>query len=143
MQICREQIHYGLQHRKHRQLHRLQAHIWRTAICPISGLHRTSLASTAYNSTRTTFDGGAYRGFFGGRETGNAADAAFMGLYADPSGNTGILIGSFSGAVSGTTITMNGGLFPVKLGTTSVNPADFYNSITDIRILSQRIELCQ
>ena len=81
------------------------------------------------NATNTTFDGGAYRGFFGGRETGNAAEAAFMGLYADPSGNTGILIGSFSGPVNGTTITMNGGLFPVELGTTPVNPADFYNSI--------------
>ena len=82
------------------------------------------------NSTNTTFDGGAYRGFFGGRETGNAAEAAFMGLYADPSGNSGILTGSFSGPVNGTTITMNGGLFPVEFGTTAVNPADFYNSIT-------------
>lgn len=82
------------------------------------------------NATNTTFDGGAYRGFFGGRETGNAADAAFMGLYADPSGNTGILIGGFSGPVNGTAITMNGGLFPVVFGTTSVNPVDFYNSIT-------------
>ena len=82
------------------------------------------------NSTKTTFDGGAYRGFFGGRETGNAAEAALMGLYADPSGNTGILIGSFSGPVNGTTIAMNGGLFPVELGTTPVNPADLYNSIT-------------
>ena len=81
------------------------------------------------NATNTTFDGGAYRGFFGGRETGNAAEAAFMGLYADPSGNTGILTGGFSGPVSGTTITMNGGLFPVGLGTTSLNPVDFYNSI--------------
>ena len=82
------------------------------------------------NSTNTTFDGGAYRGFFGGRETGNAAEAVFIGLYADPSGNTGILTGSFSGAVSGTTIDMNGSLFPVDLGTTSANSADFYHSIT-------------
>jgi hypothetical protein len=47
------------------------------------------------NATNTTFDGGAYRGFIGGRETGNAAEAAFMGLYTAPSGNIGILTGSF------------------------------------------------
>jgi hypothetical protein len=81
------------------------------------------------NATNTTFDGGAYRGFIGGRETGNSAEAAFTGLYADPSGNTGILTGSFSGSVSGTTLMMNGGLFPVELGTTPLNPAAFYTSI--------------
>ena len=67
------------------------------------------------NATNTTFDGGAYRGFFGGRETGNAADAAFMGLYADPSGNTGILIGGFSGPVNGTTISDERGSFPCSV----------------------------
>jgi hypothetical protein len=81
------------------------------------------------NSTSTTFDGGAYRGFVGGREINNSVEALFGGLYIDPSGNTGFLTGGFPGTVSGTDLSLNGGLYPVQIGTSSMSASDFYNSI--------------
>jgi len=81
------------------------------------------------NSTKTTYDGGAYSGFIGARETANGLDAWFGGIYVDPSGNTGILTGEFTGFAEGSSLTMNGGLYPVQIGTTTINPADLYNSI--------------
>jgi hypothetical protein len=81
------------------------------------------------NSTNTTSDGGAYRGFIGGREINSSVDAKFNGLYRDPSGNIGFLRGDFSGLVSGNDLSMNVGLYPIQMGTDTVSPEDFYNSI--------------
>jgi hypothetical protein len=80
-------------------------------------------------SENTTSDGGAYRGFMGGRETNSAGNAMFTGLYIDPSGNIGFLRGNFTGTISGNALLMNGGLYPIQMGTDTISPGDFYNSI--------------
>ncbi len=82
------------------------------------------------NGTKTTFDGGAYRGFIGGTEISNASEAAFLGLFIDPSGNTGFLKGNVTGTTTGSSLSMNGGLYPVRIGTSTISPADFYNAIS-------------
>jgi hypothetical protein len=84
----------------------------------------------ATNGTNTTPDGGAFRGFVSGREIAASADALFTGLYVDPSGNAGFLSGTFSGSVSESNISMNGGFVPTQMGPFSGNPAAFYDSIT-------------
>jgi len=81
------------------------------------------------DSTKTTFDGGAYAGFIGARETDNNIDAIFGGIFIDPSGNTGILAGEFSGFADGSSLDMNGGLYPVQMGTTNINPAVLYDTL--------------
>ena len=81
------------------------------------------------NSTKTTFDGGAYAGFIGARETDNNIDAIFGGIFIDLSGNTGILAGEFSGFADGSSLDMNGGLYPVQMGTTNINPAVLYDTL--------------
>ncbi|PIP06147.1 MAG: hypothetical protein COX51_09500, partial [Syntrophobacteraceae bacterium CG23_combo_of_CG06-09_8_20_14_all_50_8] len=45
------------------------------------------------NSTKTTYAGGAYRGFMGGTVLGDVLDGKFLSLYIDPSGNAGYLSG--------------------------------------------------
>jgi len=82
------------------------------------------------NSTNTTFDGGAYRGFLSGKEINGSADARFNGLYIDPSGNIGILKGSFTGTAGNNSILLNGNLSSIQLGSDSMNAADFYNNVT-------------
>ena len=77
----------------------------------------------------TTSDGGAYRGFIGGREINNASNAMFTGLYIDPLGHIGFLKGNFTGTTSGSALSMNGGLYPIQMGTDTISPEDFYNSI--------------
>ena len=79
--------------------------------------------------TNTTSDGGAYRGFIGGREINNASNAMFTGLYIDPLGHIGFLKGNFTGTISGSALSMNGGLYPIQMGTDTISPEDFYNSI--------------
>jgi hypothetical protein len=80
--------------------------------------------------TNTTSDGGAYRGFIGGREIDNASNAMFTGLYIDPLGNIGVLRGNFTGTISGGSLSMNGGLYAIQMGTDTISPEDFYNGIT-------------
>ena len=82
------------------------------------------------DSTNTTSDGGAYRGFIGGREINSASNAMFTGLYVDPLGHIGFLKGNFTGTISGSTLSMNGGLYPIQMGTDTISPEDFYNGIT-------------
>lgn len=82
------------------------------------------------DSTNTTSDGGAYRGFIGGREINSASNAMFTGLYIDPLGHIGFLKGNFTGTISGSTLSMNGGLYPILMGTDTISPEDFYNGIT-------------
>ena len=86
-------------------------------------------SSNSKDSTRTTSDGGAYRGFIGGRETGKVGNAKFTGLYIDPSGNTGILSGDFSGTIIGSNLSMTGELSPVQMGPNSISPVNFYDNI--------------
>lgn len=86
------------------------------------------------NSTNTTLDGGAYRGFLSGKEINGSANAKFNGLYIDPSGNIGILKGSFSGATDNNSINLNGSLSTVQLGTSSMNPVDFYNNVISFTV---------
>jgi hypothetical protein len=81
------------------------------------------------DSTNTTSDGGAYRGFIGGREINSASNAMFTGLYIDPLGHIGFLRGNFTGTISGNALSMNGGLYPIQMGTDTISPEDFYNSI--------------
>ncbi len=81
------------------------------------------------NSTNTTIDGGAYRGFLSGKEINGSADARFNGIYIDPSGNIGILKGSFTGTTGNNSINLNGSLSTVQLGTSSMNASDFYNNV--------------
>jgi hypothetical protein len=82
------------------------------------------------DSTNTTSDGGAYRGFIGGREINSASNAMFTGLYVDPLGHIGFLKGNFTGTISGSTLSMNGGLYPIQMSTDTISPEDFYNGIT-------------
>ncbi len=82
------------------------------------------------NSTNTTLDGGAYRGFLSGKEINGSSDARFNGLYIDPSGNIGILRGSFTGTTGNNSIDLNGELSAVQLGTSSMNASDFYNNVS-------------
>jgi FecR protein len=86
-------------------------------------------SSNSENSNHTTSDGGAYRGFIGGRETGQVGDAKVTGLYIDPSGNTGILSGDFNGTIIGTNLSMTGALSPVQMGSDSISPVNFYDNI--------------
>jgi hypothetical protein len=86
-------------------------------------------SSNSENDNHTTSDGGAYRGFIGGRGTGHLGNAKVTGLYIDPSGNTGILNGDFSGTISGSNLSMAGALSPVQMGSDSISPVNFYNSI--------------
>jgi len=79
--------------------------------------------------TNTTSDGGAYRGFIGGREINSASNAMFTGLYIDPFGHIGFLKGNFTGTISGSALSMNGSLYPIQMGTDTISPEDFYNSI--------------
>ncbi len=81
------------------------------------------------NFLNTTSDGGAYRGFIGGREISGSGDAKFTGLYIDPLGNVGVLNGNFTGSAGGNTLSMSGGLYPVNMGTAAISAADFYNGI--------------
>lgn len=81
------------------------------------------------NSTNTTLDGGSYRGFLSGKEINGSSDARFNGLYIDPSGNIGILKGSFTGATGNNSINLNGELSAIQLGTSSMNASDFYNNV--------------
>jgi len=70
-------------------------------------LWATEIASNNYHEGSskfyTTYDDGAYQGFIGGTErSGNAAldknmDSQFYGIYVDPNGKTGILIGGLTG----------------------------------------------
>ena len=81
------------------------------------------------NGTNTTSDGGAYRGFIGGREINSTVDTKFNGLYLDPYGNIGFLRGDFGGLVSGGNLSMNGNLHVIQMGWGAISPSDFYNSI--------------
>jgi hypothetical protein len=81
------------------------------------------------DSTKTTFDGGAYTGFIGAREADNNIEAIFGGIFIDPSGNTGILAGEFSGFADGSSLNMNGGLYPVQMGTTTIPPGVLYDAV--------------
>ena len=78
----------------------------------------------------TTSDGGAYRGFIGGREISSSGNTKFTGLYIDPLANVGVLNGNFTGSVSSNMLSMSGGLYPVNMGTAAISATDFYNSIT-------------
>ncbi len=49
------------------------------------------------DNTPTTFDGGAFKAMMGGRATENETQGYIAGLYADPSGKTGIIKGNISG----------------------------------------------
>jgi hypothetical protein len=97
-----------------------QPHIWFDA---------DVVSENSKNGTMTTYDGGAYRGFLGGREIDGIAEASFKGLYIDPSGNTGILTGNFTGT-TGSSLDMTGGMYTVQLGTSIVSSGDFYNNVT-------------
>lgn len=81
------------------------------------------------DSTKTTFDGGAYAGFIGAREADNNIDSIFGGIFIDPSGNTGILAGEFSGFADGSSLDMNGGLYIVEMGTTTIPPDVLYDAV--------------
>ncbi|MDO8721334.1 MAG: hypothetical protein Q7J31_03795, partial [Syntrophales bacterium] len=87
------------------------------------------------DSSYTTYDDGAYRGFMGGIVLDDVLEGKFLSLYIDPSGNAGYLSGDLSGKV-----------YPdIKIfemgGTISKNPqgtvaevdipaSDLYSSIT-------------
>ena len=86
------------------------------------------------NTNKTTSDGGAYYGVLSASELNNNITARHIGVYIDPSGNTGYTKGSFSGTVDPAvnTFAMNGNIFstniPIPSGT-GVQPADLYNNI--------------
>ena len=87
-------------------------------------------SANSEDSDRMTSDGGAYRGFIGGRETGKVGNAKFTGLYIDPSGNTGILSGDFSGNIIGSNLSMAGEVSTVQMGSDSISPVNFYDHIS-------------
>ena len=53
----------------------------------------------------------------------------FTGLYIDPLGHIGFLNGNFTGTTGGSALSMNGGLYAIQMGTDTISPEDFYNSI--------------
>ena len=87
-------------------------------------------SSNTENAYRTTSNGGAYRGFIGGREIGKVGNAKVTGLYIDPSGNIGILDGDFSGNIIGSNFSMTGTMSPVQMGSDAISPVNFYDNIT-------------
>ena len=53
----------------------------------------------------------------------------FTGLHIDPSGHIGISEGEFHRNDQRQRLSMNGGLYPIQMGTDTISPEDFYNSI--------------
>ena len=98
-------------------------HVWATEI-------------SSYNykdSSSTTYDGGAYRGFLGGTEIGGSMEGGLIALYIDPDGNAGYLKGSLAGTAYPEIemFEMEGGFYPVQMETgTGISAAEFYNAVS-------------
>ncbi|MFZ3114585.1 MAG: FecR family protein [Syntrophales bacterium] len=98
-------------------------HVWATEI-------------SSYNykdSSSTTYDGGAYRGYLGGTEIGGSMEGGLIALYIDPDGNAGYLKGSLAGTAYPEIemFEMEGGFYPVQMETgTGISAAEFYNAVS-------------
>ncbi len=69
------------------------------------------------DNTPTTFDGGAFMAVMGGRATENETQGYIVGLYADPSGKTGIIKGSVAGTSDSESeeFKISGETYPINL----------------------------
>jgi hypothetical protein len=88
------------------------------------------------NSTKTTYDGGAYRGFVGGRKYTSESkdlDAIFRAIAVGPSSQACYLIGSLNGEAYPdiNMFGMNGTVYSVQIfdSITGINPNNLYDSI--------------
>jgi hypothetical protein len=92
------------------------------------------------NSSYTTLDGGAYKGYIGGMEMNGAIEGKSYAIYIAPLApgsttyDTGVLVGNFAGTVypevdmwQGT-----GGMYPVKFETTSTAPVDLVSHVSSV-----------
>ena len=76
----------------------------------------------------TTYDGGAFYGYVGGRQAGSKADGKLYTLYIDPNGRVGYLLGSLQGDLSATTdpsiytLIMSGTMKSVEMEASSLLP---------------------
>lgn len=82
----------------------------------------------------TTYDGGAYYGFFGGivRPSTNKIDGRFLGLYISPSNDAGYLNGNLGGDLypSLSMWTGQGTMSPTKMaGNVGIDPKNLYSSL--------------
>lgn len=83
------------------------------------------------NQTKTTYDNGAYKGFFAATDVNGSIDGKFIGLYIDPSGNIGYLKGALAGDnyQDLSMFSMNGGISATQMASkTSYVQAGFVNS---------------
>ncbi len=94
------------------------------------------------NFLNTTSDGGAYRGFIGGREISSSGNTKFTGLYIDPLANVGVLNGNFTGSVSSNMLSMSGGLYPVNMGTAAISPNGFLQQYHNGFLCGKRLRKC-
>jgi hypothetical protein len=83
-------------------------------------------------ATHTTYDGGAYKGYFLGTETAQIFNSKFLGLYVDVNKNAGYLIANLTGKGCPTveTMRMDGNIYPVQFASaTGLDPANLLSSI--------------
>jgi len=96
-------------------------------------LWNTEVYSYNYNdSSYTTYDGGAYRGFLAGTESAGAMIGGLMALYVDPSGNAGYLKGALTGTAYRDIgmFQMEGSLYPTQIAAAiGIAPQNFYDSV--------------
>lgn len=87
------------------------------------------------NSTKTTYDDGAYRGYIGGiKNTNDSLEGEFIAIYVDPSGHAGYLIGDLDGVAYPLPVgmfNMGGIAYPIQIfDNIGINPNNLYSSIT-------------
>ena len=103
----------------------------------------SSVKSDNYiNNTYTTYDGGAYRGFIGGRKYSLGAyhyyiddlEGRMVAIYVDPSGQAGYLTGNLTGTgyPEINLFEMDGSVYPVEIydeGISGINPDNLVSSL--------------
>ena len=101
-----------------------EGHIWATEVFSYNYL----------NGTNTTYDGGAYKGYLGGFiDSGYNLEARFTGIYVDPDGHAGFLIGNFSGTAFPSPVDIfgaEGSIYPVQIwDSVGISPGNLYDSL--------------
>jgi len=101
-----------------------------------NSLHISNNDIYSYNALtteNTTFDSGAYRGFMAGINNDGTLEQKFVTIYRSPgaTGTTGFLRGPFTGTIYSSIgmYEMSGNITPTPMGTTSVSPGSFYETI--------------